>query len=72
MKAKPKRGRPKSDEADKKSKPVQMRMTDLEKEGFIAAAELAGLSLSAWMRERLRIAARDELAKMGKRVPFIS
>ncbi len=65
------RGRPRSDPAKTKSQPVQIRMEAAEKHAFNAAAELAGLSLSAWMRERLRLAARDELAKNGRVASFL-
>jgi hypothetical protein len=51
---------------------VQFRMSDAEKAGFKAAADLAGLSLSAWMRERLRTTAQAELRKAGKLVAFLS
>ena len=46
-------------------------MGETEKAAFNTAARLSGLSLSAWMRERLRSAAIDELRKMGKEVPFL-
>jgi hypothetical protein len=41
-----------------------------EKEAFFSAADVAGLSLSAWIRERLRSIARRELLEVGKDVPF--
>jgi hypothetical protein len=40
-------------------------------EAFRVAADLAGLALSAWVRERLRLAARRELEEAGKSVPFL-
>ena len=51
---------------------VELRMEPPEKEGFVQAARLAGLPLSAWIRERLRAAARAELEEVGRRVPFLS
>jgi hypothetical protein len=51
---------------------VDLRVMATEKEGFRAAAELAGLDLSAWIRERLRQAARLELAGAGWQVPFLA
>jgi len=48
-----------------------MRLEPVEKEAFRAAAELAGLDLSAWIRERLRGLARKELEGAGKTVPFL-
>jgi hypothetical protein len=50
---------------------LDMRLEATEKEGFRAAAELAGLDLSAWIRERLRRIARDELKEAGRPVPFL-
>jgi hypothetical protein len=50
---------------------LDMRIEESEKEGFRAAAELAGLDLSAWIRERLRLAARKELDAAGLEVAFL-
>lgn len=48
-----------------------VRMTPGEKQAFKDAAELAGIPLSAWMRERLRRAARRELEEAGRRIAFL-
>jgi antitoxin component of RelBE/YafQ-DinJ toxin-antitoxin module len=50
---------------------LDMRIEESEKEGFRAAAELAGLDLSAWIRERLRQVARKELEGAGMAIPFL-
>ena len=50
---------------------LQVRLTDEEKQGFQAAANLAGLSLSSWVRERLRLAAIRDLDIAGQTAPFI-
>lgn len=50
---------------------LQIRLTDAEKAGFLEAATLAGVSLSSWVRERLRMAAIRELEGAGRRVPFV-
>lgn len=63
-------GQPKPPERVK-SRYLQLRVTESEKAAFDAAAELAGLSLAAWVRERLRLAAREELSGAGKPVPFL-
>ena len=55
-----------------KKKTVQIRVSEQEKEGFDKAAELAGISLSAWIRERLRLATIKELNDAGIRSPFIN
>jgi hypothetical protein len=50
---------------------VQLRVSDEEKQGFQLAADLAGVSLSSWVRERLRLAAIRELESAGQKIPFI-
>lgn len=54
-----------------KSKIIQIRVTPEEKDGLAKASEIAGISLSSWVRERLRIAAIRELEAAGKKIPFI-
>lgn len=54
-----------------KDQTVQIRLTVAEKEGLELAAALAGISLSAWIRERLRLAAIRELEGAGRKVPFV-
>lgn len=54
-----------------KSKTIQIRLAGDEKAAFLEAASLAGLPLSTWVRERLRLAAIRELEGAGKRVPFV-
>lgn len=65
------RGRPKKSPRDAKSLPVQIRVNEAEKAAFNDAAELAGLSLSSWIRERLRSSSRKELKEAGREVPFL-
>lgn len=64
-------GRPPKGSDKIKSIRLDMRLNEAEKEGFRAAAELSGLDLSAWIRERLRQVAWKELEKAGRPVPFI-
>lgn len=54
-----------------KEKTIQIRVTDDEKQGFSSAAELAGIPLSSWIRERLRLAAIRDLESAGMKAPFI-
>jgi len=54
-----------------KTENLQIRLTEAEKEGFAEAAELAGIPLSSWVRERLRLAAIRDLESAGRRVPFV-
>jgi hypothetical protein len=63
------RGRPKK--VNKLNEALQIRVTVTEKQAFQQAAELAGIALSAWMRERLRLVAIRELEGAGYAVPFI-
>lgn len=54
-----------------KTEILQIRVTDSEKEGFELAAVLAGISVSSWVRERLRLTAIRELESAGRKVPFV-
>jgi uncharacterized protein (DUF1778 family) len=54
-----------------KEQVLQIRLTEDEKRGFSAAAELAGIPLSSWVRERLRLAAIRDLESAGQKIPFI-
>lgn len=51
---------------------LELRMTPAEKQAFQEAADLAGLTLSAWARVRLRRCAKSELQAEGRRVPFLA
>jgi hypothetical protein len=50
---------------------LQLRIGAVEKKSFEDAANVAGLALSAWVRERLRQAAIRELEAVGKRAAFL-
>ena len=65
-------GRPKKEAAQQKARYLQVRVTEAEKATFDRAADLAGVDLSAWVRERLRIVARDELGKHGEKPEFLT
>jgi hypothetical protein len=68
---KPKRGRPPK-EADKlRDQPLLVRLESSEKEAFRDAAELAGVPLSTWVRERLRQIAIRELEKASRPIAFL-
>jgi hypothetical protein len=54
-----------------KTSNVQIRLLQAEKQAFEKAAQLAGISLSAWVRERLRRAAIVELREAGLSIPFL-
>jgi hypothetical protein len=66
-----KRPIPRKPADERKAAVTQIRLLAVEKAGFEEAAELAGLSLSAWMRERLRTVARRELEEHGQRAIFL-
>ena len=55
-----------------KSFVIQIRVTEAEKDGFTQSADLAGISLSSWVRERLRLAAIRELESAGRQIPFVA
>ena len=66
-----KRGRPPLDPKSPKAIHIALRIEVPEKQAFQEAAKLAGLGLSAWIRERLRRVARKELEDFGRPVPFL-
>lgn len=53
-----------------KTETMKFRLQASELRAFNQAAGLAGLPLSAWVRERLRKAARIELEEAGQPVAF--
>jgi hypothetical protein len=48
-----------------------VRVDDAEKEAFSDAAELSGLALSAWVRERLRQTAAREREAASRPIAFL-
>jgi uncharacterized protein (DUF1778 family) len=55
-----------------KSVPLTVRISADEKAAFYRAAEVAGISLSSWIRERLRAASLRELDVVGELAPFLA
>lgn len=66
------RGRPKKSSDALQTQSLDVRIAENEKEAFKAAAELAGMPLSVWVRDRLRAASRKELDNAGQPVAFLS
>jgi hypothetical protein len=66
-----KRGAPKKPPGKGKEASKLLKMSVAESETFQAAALLAGLPTSGWMRERLRSVARAELEASNRPVPFL-
>jgi uncharacterized protein (DUF1778 family) len=66
------RGRPPKTADRVKADYLDIRLGVAEKQAFRDAAELAGLDLSAWVRERLRSAARKELEAASLPVAFLA
>lgn len=54
-----------------KARVLQIRLTEDEKNGFEIAAVIAGIPLSSWVRERLRLACIRDLESAGQKVPFV-
>jgi predicted HicB family RNase H-like nuclease len=67
-----KRGRPQSPPEKAKEEILQVRLETVEKQTLRNAAELAGIPLSTWVRERLRRDAREELEQANLPVPFLA
>lgn len=65
------RGRPPLGSDKTKSEYLDIRLEPAEKEGFKAAADLAGVPLATWVRERLRRSARRELEEANLPIPFL-
>jgi len=55
----------------KKDSQFLIRVSDQELEGFKQAAEIAGIGLSAWARQKLRAAAIKDLQEVGEKIPFL-
>jgi hypothetical protein len=55
-----------------KTEGIEIRVNPDEKLAFKQAAELAGISLSSWVRERLRLMAIRELEGAGRSIPFVA
>jgi predicted HicB family RNase H-like nuclease len=66
------RGRPPKNPEQARELSLDVRLDPSEKAAFQEAAELSGVSLSAWVRERLRQVARTELEGAGRQVPFLA
>jgi len=62
-------GRPKK--ARRLDEYLEIRMESSEKRAFKDAAELAGIPLSTWIRERLRQVAIRELEAAGHSISFL-
>jgi hypothetical protein len=54
-----------------KTDSLKLRLAPEEKQAFEEAARLAGIALSAWVRERLRRMALRELTEAGQQVAFL-
>jgi hypothetical protein len=68
----PHRGRPPKAPDRVKADYLDIRLGAPEKQAFRDAADLAGLDLSAWVRERLRAMARKELEAANLPVEFLT
>jgi predicted HicB family RNase H-like nuclease len=56
---------------ERKDVPFNIRVAQSEKDAFERAAAIAGVSISTWVRERLRAAAMRELDDRGELAPFL-
>lgn len=66
-----KRGRPPKEADRLRNESLLVRVEPNEKEAFQSAADLAGVSLSSWVRERLRQVAVRELKSAAIPNPFV-
>jgi hypothetical protein len=65
-------GRPRKTPNQVKAEYLELRLAPLEKQAFKQAAEIAGIPLAAWVRERLRRIATRELEEAGLKIPFLT
>jgi hypothetical protein len=65
-------GRPPKAPTHRKGDLLQIRLERAETATFQRAAEIAGIPLSAWARERLRRVAIKELEQVGLRAPILA
>lgn len=65
------RGRPPKEADRLRTQNMLVRLEIDEKEAFREAAELAGVPLSTWVRERLRQVAVRELENASRPIPFL-
>lgn len=65
------RGRPRKNSSESKSESLLLRLAPSEKKGFSDAAELAGVPLTVWIRERLRKVAVGELESANRKAAFL-
>jgi uncharacterized protein (DUF1778 family) len=54
-----------------KTESIEIRVQGDEKAAFKQAADLSGIPMSAWIRERLRRAAVKELEDASRPIPFL-
>ena len=64
-------GRPKLDANDKKGVRLDVRISRQEREAFKSAADVSGIPLSIWIRERLRRSAAKELQEANRNIAFL-
>lgn len=58
--------------AVKRENQLLIRLSNDEKDGFEQAAEMAGITMSAWARQKLRLAAAKELREADRQIPFLN
>ena len=71
-KIKAKRGRPAKSPDELRTEDLLVKLQADEKTAFKDAAQLAGVPLSVWVRERLRRVAVRELEEAARPIAFLS
>ncbi|NQU85558.1 MAG: hypothetical protein HQ541_07340 [Mariniphaga sp.] len=56
----------------KKDEQIIIRVSSIEKQGFERAANLSGIGLSAWARQKLRSASIKEHQEIGEKAIFLT
>ena len=55
----------------KREDQLLIRLSEPEKRAFELASDISGITMSAWARQKLRIAAAKELRDADRQIPFL-
>lgn len=56
----------------KRENQLLIRLSEKERQGIEMAAGLSGITMSAWARQKLRLAAAKELREFDRAIPFLN
>jgi hypothetical protein len=56
----------------KRENQLLIRLSEKERQGIELAANLSGITMSAWARQKLRLSAAKELREFDRAIPFLT